>query len=105
METFIYLTVAAVGLLFGSFTNVLIARIPAGESIVTPPSHCSKCVHRLGVGDLVPVLSWSFLQGKCRYWREPISSRYPLVELLTAVLFAGVYWRWGVAAESLAGWI
>jgi len=46
LETFIYLTVAAVGLLFGSFTNVLIARIPAGESIVTPPSHCSKCVKR-----------------------------------------------------------
>ncbi|MGI6428594.1 MAG: prepilin peptidase [Syntrophomonadaceae bacterium] len=105
MEIVTYLTVAAVGLLFGSFTNVLIARTPAGESIVTPPSHCPHCGHRLNALDLVPVISWLFLQGKCRYCREPISSRYPLVEILTAVLFAGVYWRWGMSAETLAGWI
>lgn len=105
METFIYLTVAAVGLLFGSFTNVMIARIPAGESIVTPPSHCPQCGHRLNALDLVPVLGWLFLQGKCRYCRRPISCRYPLVEILTAALFAGVYWRWGVSWETLAGWI
>ena len=105
METFIYLTVAAVGLLFGSFTNVMIARIPAGESIVAPPSHCPQCGHRLGAMDLVPVLSWLFLRRKCRYCRGSISSRYPLVEILTAALFAGVYWRWGMSAETLAGWI
>jgi leader peptidase (prepilin peptidase)/N-methyltransferase len=67
LEIVTYLTVAAVGLLFGSFTNVLIARIPAGESIVTPPSHCPQCGHRLNALDLVPVLGWLFLQGKCRY--------------------------------------
>lgn len=104
METVTYLAVAAVGLIFGSFTNVLIARIPAGESIVTPPSHCPHCGHRLGVLDLVPVLSWLWLKGKCRYCRERIRPRYPLVELLTAALFIGVFLRWGLSAWTLAGW-
>ena len=104
METVTYLAVAAVGLLFGSFTNVLIARIPAGESIVTPHSHCPHCGHRLGVLDLVPVLSWLFLKGKCRYCQEAISIRYPAVELLTAALFMGVFLRWGISAYTLAGW-
>ncbi len=105
MEIVAYLTVAAVGLIFGSFTNVLIARIPAGESIVTPPSHCPHCGHRLGVLDLVPVLSWLWLKGKCRYCRERIRPRYPLVELLTAALFIGVFLRWGLSAWTLAGWV
>jgi len=104
LETVAYLTVAAVGLIFGSFTNVLIARIPTGESIVTPPSHCPRCGHRLGVLDLVPVLSWLFLKGKCRYCQEAISIRYPAVELLTAALFMGVFLRWGISAYTLAGW-
>ena len=105
METVTYLAVAAVGLIFGSFTNVLIARIPAGESIITPPSHCPRCGHRLGVLDLVPVLSWLWLKGKCRYCRERIRPRYPLVELLTAALFIGVFLRWGLSAWTLAGWV
>lgn len=104
METVAYLTVAAVGLIFGSFTNVIIARIPHGESVVTPSSHCPRCGHRLGVLDLVPVLSWLFLKGKCRYCQEAISIRYPAVELLTAALFMGVFLRWGISAYTLAGW-
>lgn len=104
MVTAAYIIVTAVGLIFGSFTNVLIARIPAGESIVTPPSHCPRCGHRLGVLDLVPVLSWLFLKGKCRYCQEAISIRYPAVELLTAALFMGVFLRWGISAYTLAGW-
>lgn len=104
MVTAAYIIVTAVGLIFGSFTNVLIARIPAGESIVTPPSHCPHCGHRLGVLDLVPVLSWLWLKGKCRYCRERIRPRYPLVELLTAALFIGVFLRWGLSAWTLAGW-
>ncbi len=105
METVTYLAVAAVGLIFGSFTNVLIARIPAGESIVTPPSHCPCCGHRLGGLDLVPVLSWLFLKGRCRYCQARINLRYPLVELLTAVLFVGVFLGWGISAYTLAGWV
>lgn len=105
MELVTYVAVAVTGLLFGSFANVLIDRIPAGESIVTPPSRCPRCRHRLGILDLVPVLSWLFLRGKCRYCRGRISLRYPLVELLTAALFTGVFLCWGVSASTLAGCI
>jgi len=100
-----YLVVGAIGLLFGSFANVLIVRIPAGKSIVTPPSHCPHCGHPLRALDLVPVLSWLFLKGKCRYCQGRISLRYPLVELLTAALFTGVFLCWGVSASTLAGCI
>lgn len=71
------------GLLVGSFSNVLIWRLPRGENIAFPPSHCPKCDHPLGVLDLVPVFSWLALGGKCRYCRAPINPRYPIVELLT----------------------
>lgn len=97
--------VGAIGLLFGSFANVLIVRIPAGKSIVTPPSHCPHCGHPLRALDLVPVLSWLFLKGKCRYCQGRISPRYPLIELLTAALFVGVFMRWGLSAFTLAGWV
>lgn len=76
------------GLLVGSFSNVLIWRLPRGESIAFPPSHCPRCDHRLGVIDLVPVLSWASLGGKCRYCRAPITPRYPVVELLTGLGYA-----------------
>lgn len=74
------------GMIIGSFLNVLIYRIPRGESIVLPPSHCPDCNHRLGVLDLFPVFSYLWLGGRCRYCKTPISWRYPLVELITAVL-------------------
>lgn len=105
MEIAKYLVVGAIGLLFGSFANVLIVRIPAGKSIVTPPSHCPHCGHPLRALDLVPVLSWLFLKGKCRYCQGRISPRYPLIELLTAALFVGVFMRWGLSAFTLAGWV
>lgn len=105
METALYLVVIVVGLLFGSFTNVMIARIPTGESIVAPPSHCPRCGQRLWALDLVPVFSWLFLKGKCRYCSESISIRYPAVELLTALLFLGVYIKWGISAYTWVGWV
>lgn len=73
-------------LIIGSFLNVLIYRIPRGESIVFPPSHCPLCAHRLGVGDLIPVLSYIFLRGRCRYCHRRINPRYSVVEMLTAAL-------------------
>jgi leader peptidase (prepilin peptidase)/N-methyltransferase len=75
------------GLCFGSFSNVLIYRLPRKESINTPPSHCPACGHRLSVLDLIPVISWIFLKGKCRYCGVRISIRYPAVEAACAVLF------------------
>lgn len=84
------------GLTIGSFLNVCIYRIPEGESIISPPSSCGSCGTRLKPVELIPVLSWLFLGGKCRYCGESIATRYPLVELLTGSLFAVTYWRIGL---------
>lgn len=82
------LTVLAVfGLMVGSFLNVCIGRLPAGESIVSPPSRCPACGTPLAWRDNVPVLSWLWLGGKCRTCRAPISARYPVIELATAAVF------------------
>lgn len=80
---------AVLGLLIGSFLNVVVWRVPRGESVVSPPSACPRCGHRIAPRDNVPVLSWLVLRGRCRGCGEPISARYPLVEGVTAVLFAG----------------
>ncbi len=80
------------GAVIGSFLNVVIYRLPAGESIVSPPSHCPRCGHRLGALDMVPIVSWLVFRGRCRYCGAPISARYPLVEALTATLFALAAW-------------
>ena len=82
---FVVAVSALLGALVGSFSNVLIYRIPRGESIAFPPSRCPSCGHRLGVLDLVPIFSWVALGGKCRYCGAPISSRYPLVETVSAL--------------------
>jgi leader peptidase (prepilin peptidase)/N-methyltransferase len=79
---------ALVGCLIGSFLNVVVYRVPQGLSLVTPPSACPACGHRVRGWDNVPVLSWLILGGKCRDCRAPISLRYPLGELGTALLFA-----------------
>jgi leader peptidase (prepilin peptidase)/N-methyltransferase len=77
------------GLVFGSFLNVCISRIPRDESIITPRSHCPACGAQIQWHDNIPFLSWMFLRGRCRNCRERISLRYPAVELLTAILFLG----------------
>ena len=89
------------GLLIGSFLNVCIYRIPAGKSIVKPGSHCYSCGHDLGALDLIPVLSWIFLGGKCRYCSVKISSRYAIVELLTAVLFTAVWYVYFISPIAM----
>jgi leader peptidase (prepilin peptidase) / N-methyltransferase len=78
------------GLLIGSFLNVVIHRMGRRESIVSPGSRCPKCGEPLRARDNVPVVSWLLLRGQCRACGEPISPRYPLVELATGFLFAGV---------------
>ena len=85
----------AFGLAIGSFLNVVIYRVPRKESIVTPPSACPSCGTELAARDNIPVLSWVLLRGKCRTCGAPISWQYPVVELLTAGLFAGVAGRFG----------
>jgi leader peptidase (prepilin peptidase)/N-methyltransferase len=87
------LIVTLFGLLFGSFLNVLILRIPKEESIVFPGSHCPKCNNKLKWWHNIPVLSWLMLGGKCYFCKEKISIQYPLIELVTAAIFALVYWK------------
>ncbi len=79
---------ALLGLVFGSFLNVCIVRLPRGESIVTPRSHCTACSHALGSRDNIPLVSFFLLRGRCRDCGAPISPRYPLVEAATALWFA-----------------
>jgi leader peptidase (prepilin peptidase)/N-methyltransferase len=82
--------VALLGLAVGSFLNVVIYRIPANESILRPPSHCPACGHRIRNRHNIPLLSWLLLRGRCADCHARISARYPLIELLTAVLFVAV---------------
>ena len=78
------------GALIGSFLNVVAHRVPAGESLVSPGSHCPHCGAAVRPYDNIPVVSWLALRGRCRDCGGPISIRYPLVELLTALVFAAV---------------
>ena len=91
-----------VGIVVGSFLNVCIWRLPREESIIRPGSHCPACSTLLGVRDLVPILSWIFLRGKCRFCGARISPRYPAVELLTGGLFFVTYLHYGPSWEMAA---
>lgn len=83
-----YLITFLLGAIMGSFYNVVALRIPKGEGFVTGRSHCVRCGHTLSPLDLLPIFSWLFLGGKCRYCKEPISPRYMLMELATGAGFA-----------------
>lgn len=90
-----YVFFFALGAIVGSFLNVVIHRVPNEESIVFPNSACPKCKTAIEFYDNIPVLSWLFLGGKCRSCKNPISARYPGVEIFTAFLFLLVYWQIG----------
>ena len=91
-KLFITFFVFLFGLLIGSFLNVLIYRIPKGENFVTENSHCMSCNHRLYAKDLVPLFSWLFLGGKCRYCKAKISAQYPIVEAINGIMYALIFW-------------
>lgn len=93
--------VAILGLCIGSFLNVCIYRIPREESISFPPSHCTSCGYRLKVKDLIPVLSYIFLRGRCRQCKEHISIQYPLIELTNALLYICVYLKFGLSIDTI----
>ena len=93
------------GLAIGSFLNVCIWRLPREESIIRPGSHCPACSSPLGIRDLVPLLSWLFLRGKCRFCAAKISPRYPAVELLTGGLFLVTYLHYGPSLEMIAAMV
>ena len=97
------------GLLFGSFANVVIARVPEGGSVLRPPSTCPHCRARIAPRDNIPVVSWVLLRGRCRACGVAISSTYPLVEIACALVFAAIGWRigpaWTLPAFLLFGWL
>lgn len=99
--TIIYILVFAFGAVIGSFLNVLIYRLPRKINFVKGFSYCPKCEHRLYPKDLVPIFSWLFLRGKCRYCSEPISPRYMIVELISGVLALSLYFFYSLPVAVL----
>jgi leader peptidase (prepilin peptidase)/N-methyltransferase len=87
------------GLSVGSFLNVCSDRLPAGRSVINPPSACDACQKRLGFRDLVPVFSYLWLRGRCRYCHTPIPWRLPAVEAAMGVVFPLLYWYYGLSLE------
>jgi len=85
------------GLVVGSFLNVVIHRLPRGESVVRPRSHCPRCGHAISAWENVPVFSYLWLRGRCRHCGAGISLRYPAVELCTGLVFAAIATRYGAA--------
>lgn len=96
------LLMALFSVFLGSFYNVCIHRAMSGESIVYPPSHCPECRHPLAPLDLIPILSYIFLLGKCRYCKAKISIRYPIIELITAVLVLLLYNAYGLTWQFVS---
>ena len=90
------------GLVFGSFANVVVHRVPLKQSIVRPASRCPSCGVELRTRDNIPVVSWLLLRGRCRNCGERISVRYPAIEILTAVLFGLAAWRIRPATDLVA---
>ncbi|KXG76778.1 prepilin peptidase [Thermotalea metallivorans] len=84
-------TILLFGILIGSFLNVCIYRIPRGASVAFPPSHCTKCNHPLKIRDIIPMISYIILQGKCRYCGETISPQYPLIEVLNGLFYVFLF--------------
>lgn len=104
-EPFVIAVAALLGAILGSFLNVCIARWGAEpkESVVRPPSKCPRCGAGIAWYDNVPVLSWLLLRGRCRRCANPISLQYPLVELVTAGIWAYMAWRYGATLEAARG--
>jgi leader peptidase (prepilin peptidase) / N-methyltransferase len=96
-----YLVWGVLGLVFGSFLNVCIARLPKGESIVTPRSHCPRCGHPIRWYDNIPVVSYLFLGARCRDCRVKISPIYPFVELLTSSVWMAGFMRYQLSPEFI----
>lgn len=93
--------ICILGLCFGSFFNVVILRSLSGESIVFPPSKCPKCGNKLLFWHNIPVLSYILLRGKCYFCKEKISIQYPMVEIITMLLFAFAYIKFGISITTL----
>jgi len=101
----VFLLIFGLGAAVGSFLNVVIYRLPAGLSLLSPPSRCPSCLTRLRAYENIPILGWLWLRGRCRYCHQPISIRYPLVEAATATLFLSVFAIFGFSWQTPAYWL
>jgi leader peptidase (prepilin peptidase)/N-methyltransferase len=105
MDAFFIIFFTIAGAAVGSFLNVLICRIPEGQSIIYPSSHCPKCTHPIRFYDNIPLISYLVLRGRCRDCRGKISPRYPLVEALTALLSFLLFWKFGLSIKYLFSFV
>jgi len=105
MTTLIAIYLFMIGLVFGSFFNVVALRIPLGQSVLHPPSSCPNCKTRLKARDLLPVISYLSSGGKCRYCNSKVSSVYPFGEFATGVAYVWVYLHFGFTWEALTAWL
>jgi leader peptidase (prepilin peptidase) / N-methyltransferase len=105
MGVFLDIFLTCVGAAVGSFLNVLIFRIPEGQSIVLPSSHCQKCGHAVRVYDNIPIISYLILRGKCRDCHEKISLQYPIVEAITAIMSLLLFLKFGLSLKYLFSFI
>lgn len=103
MQYLIPIIIFIYGAIFGSFFNVVILRTPKHESLVTQSSHCPKCQAPIKPYDLIPILSFFILGGKCRNCKNPISWRYPLIESITGITFVWVYLVFGFTYQTIIG--
>lgn len=103
LNSYIIFWVCILGLCLGSFFNVVILRSLSGESIVFPASKCPKCGNKLKPWHNIPVLSYIFLGGKCAFCKEKISIQYPVIELVTMLLYLGCYLKFGLTFKALLG--
>jgi len=99
MEAVFIVIFTLLGLVVASFLNVCIDRLPGGQSLLFPASHCASCHHRLAIKDLIPVFSYLWLRGRCRYCQAPIPRRILWVEIGTGLLFGYLYWHYGLSIE------
>ncbi|RUM62959.1 MAG: prepilin peptidase [Sulfurimonas sp.] len=96
-----YVFIFVLGALIGSFLNVLIVRIPKEENVAFPASHCVACQTPLKPWHNIPIASWLFLKGKCAFCEAKISPQYPIVELLSGIIFLAVFMKMGIAVPTL----
>jgi len=101
IEVIIIFILGLLGLIVGSFSNVCIYRIPKNESIIFPASHCPKCLKTIKPIDNIPLLSYILLKGRCRHCKSKISIQYPIVELLTGLIYLIIYLIYGFTIQSL----
>lgn len=104
-EGLIIIILGVLGLCFGSFANAAVWRLKVRKDITKDRSECIHCHHKLGAADLIPIISWLMLRGKCRYCKKPISVQYPLVEAALTLYFVGSYLVWPSELISVYAWI